>query len=583
MRRRDRQLAAAQAASTRAAIGILYVVGTDYTPRDYLKTALRYGVKFIRYAFSPGWMAERENWAYLEDAKAAGLTVSMNLMKTYTAPVAQVAKWAAEARTHGCDWFYIVDSAGGMTPASVREYTRAILDASGLEVGLHAHNNGGLALANSLAAVEAGATLVDTTLQGIGRATGNASTEQMLLALQRLGHEVDVERDPIFRLGDLARGLFAEQGNDPTWFASGASQLHSRVVTEFRKVAKERAVSERDLLIHVGRTAAQRNLLEQESFAADIMEDAIRKAAPAAAQGAPAPVVAAIERAVTRASTATLAEVCDELFVLARKRRKSSVLHLVDAATAPFGTPLSWQSDRLVGVTVPISATSVAAIPADRHPDLVVADPALPDAALPPAGARLRVPLTRILTEGSLDVLEEWTETRQATAWIPTDQGAVLAALTTAATERGVRVSSQRPATPRILVAPAQGAALELALSLERGDAALLIGPMSSSARDTVARLRERGVTALRPTLGPVIAAIVARRRAIRARLGEPLVPVTFDKTAVVDPALAPATGEIVVDSLADPTRVVDGQSPSAIHAVAVERARLLFNGRGTL
>src|SRR6185369_12016470 len=102
----------------------------------------------------------------------------------------------------------------------------------------HTHNNTGFAMANTLAAIEAGAQLVDSTLQGIGRATGNPSTEQLLLALQRLGHERQIEREPILKLGDLARSLFAEKGNNPTHFVSGAGKIHSRNVPPLLKMAQ---------------------------------------------------------------------------------------------------------------------------------------------------------------------------------------------------------------------------------------------------------------------------------------------------------------------------------------------------------
>src|SRR5262249_8402137 len=159
------------------------------------------------------------------------------LMQTYVLSPQQVAKASVEAKRRGLDWFYIVDSAGGMTPAEVGEYVHAVSDASGLRVGLHAHNNSGLALANSLAAISAGATLVDATLQGMGRTTGNPPTEQLLLALQAQGHETHIDPDAVFRLGDLTRSLLGEKGNDPTHFASGAARIHSMHVPALSAIA----------------------------------------------------------------------------------------------------------------------------------------------------------------------------------------------------------------------------------------------------------------------------------------------------------------------------------------------------------
>src|SRR5262249_55860876 len=162
-----------------------------------------------------------------------------------------------------------VDSAGALRPPEVQEYVRAVREESGLEVGLHAHNNSGLAVANSLAAVAAGATLVDGSLQGIGRATGNPPTEQLLLGLQRLGHEKGTALEAVMRLGERARQLFAEKGNPPIHYASGAARLHSRYVAKLLAVADERRRARHTFLLQLGAAAEQRGLLRAEQFPAD--------------------------------------------------------------------------------------------------------------------------------------------------------------------------------------------------------------------------------------------------------------------------------------------------------------------------
>lgn len=75
---------------------------------------------------------------------------------------------------------YVVDSYGNLSPSQTGDLIRRYAEASGKDVGFHGHNNLQLALANSLAAVEAGATFLDASLAGMGRGAGNTPLELLL-------------------------------------------------------------------------------------------------------------------------------------------------------------------------------------------------------------------------------------------------------------------------------------------------------------------------------------------------------------------------------------------------------------------
>src|SRR5262249_10327712 len=137
----EEHLAAAQAVGAKAALGVLLGVGADLTPIDYLDVLPRFGMRFVRLAFFPRSCTDPSDLSYIDRAKQLGLTVSVNLMQTYTLPLDRVVAASIEAARRGADWFYVVDSAGCMTAAEVQRYVSAIGDASGLEVGFHAHNN----------------------------------------------------------------------------------------------------------------------------------------------------------------------------------------------------------------------------------------------------------------------------------------------------------------------------------------------------------------------------------------------------------------------------------------------------------
>ncbi|ADB33894.1 2-isopropylmalate synthase/homocitrate synthase family protein [Kribbella flavida DSM 17836] len=83
----------------------------------------------------------------------------------------EVVRVAAEA---GADVVALCDTNGGTLPRELQDVVREVLETTGARLGIHAHNDGGCAVANSIAAVEAGATHVQGTVNGYGERTGNA-------------------------------------------------------------------------------------------------------------------------------------------------------------------------------------------------------------------------------------------------------------------------------------------------------------------------------------------------------------------------------------------------------------------------
>lgn len=83
----------------------------------------------------------------------------------------EVVRVAAEA---GADVVALCDTNGGTLPRELQDVVRDVLETTGARLGIHAHNDGGCAVANSIAAVEAGCTHVQGTINGYGERTGNA-------------------------------------------------------------------------------------------------------------------------------------------------------------------------------------------------------------------------------------------------------------------------------------------------------------------------------------------------------------------------------------------------------------------------
>ena len=103
----------------------------------------------------------------------------------------------------GGEAVYLVDSAGAMLRDDVRADVSALRDAlpDDVEIGIHEHNNLSLAVANSVAAIEEGATIVDVTLAGMGAGAGNCQAEPLVAVLERLGYKTGVD---LFELQDVA-------------------------------------------------------------------------------------------------------------------------------------------------------------------------------------------------------------------------------------------------------------------------------------------------------------------------------------------------------------------------------------------
>jgi 4-hydroxy 2-oxovalerate aldolase len=237
-------------ARTSAKIGVFFIpgVGTD----DDLRRAADLGVDFVRIGQTPrSWRRAIES---IELAKELGMTAYFNCMKSYLCNRFEFlvhARAVAELEVEG---IYLVDSAGGMTPREVGLYVELLSENLGCAIGFHGHNNLGLANANNLAALECGASLVDTTLGGLGRGGGNAATEAMVLILQKLGYLNSVDTETLLQLKDE----FVKDRKEslvPTVVdvVSGFAMFHSGFLEMFTEIAQRHSVKLESLIIEVSR------------------------------------------------------------------------------------------------------------------------------------------------------------------------------------------------------------------------------------------------------------------------------------------------------------------------------------------
>ncbi|HTU27382.1 MAG TPA: citramalate synthase [Pirellulales bacterium] len=172
---------------------------------------------------------------------------------------ARTIRAAADA---GAETVVLCDTNGGSMPEEIARYTAEAIRALPVPVGIHCHNDCELAVANSLAAIDAGAAQVQGTLNGFGERCGNADLISIVanLALKKKGYEV-LENSGVEHLTELSRFAYETanlrfRANQPFVGASafahkGGMHVHavSRVAESYEHIAPDRVGNERRILV----------------------------------------------------------------------------------------------------------------------------------------------------------------------------------------------------------------------------------------------------------------------------------------------------------------------------------------------
>ncbi|MGI6434995.1 MAG: homocitrate synthase [Syntrophomonadaceae bacterium] len=122
----------------------------------------------------------------VEFAKDSGLYVSVNAEDASRSDPAFLTEFALVAKNAGANRLRFCDTVGILTPVTTYRYIRTLIDAVGINIEMHTHNDFGMATANALAGVYAGANYVGVTINGLGERAGNTCLQEMIMVLKHL-------------------------------------------------------------------------------------------------------------------------------------------------------------------------------------------------------------------------------------------------------------------------------------------------------------------------------------------------------------------------------------------------------------
>jgi 4-hydroxy 2-oxovalerate aldolase len=243
-------LAAAAEVRSHAKLAVLLVPGIGV--RDDLHAVRDYGVEVARIAThcTEADIASQ----HVKEAKRLGMEAVGFLMMAHMVSPAELLAQARLLESYGADCVYCVDSAGAMTVEDARVRVATLLGGLSCQVGLHAHHNLSLAVANSLAALGEGVHQVDGCTAGLGAGAGNCPTEILVATCERSGYASGVDPLAVMDLAeDVVRAFARPQVIDRDGLLLGYAGVYGSFLLHAKRAAERFGVDTKDILLELGR------------------------------------------------------------------------------------------------------------------------------------------------------------------------------------------------------------------------------------------------------------------------------------------------------------------------------------------
>lgn len=234
-----------------AKIGALLIPGIG-TIQD-MQEAYDNGVRAVRIATH---VTEADvSLQHIKAAKERGMFTAGFLMMVHMEKPEKILEQARIFEDAGVDYVNLADSAGYLLPDDVKRRISLLTEKLSVPVGFHAHNNLGLATANSLAAVQEGASYIDGTLRGLGAGAGNCQLEVFSAILERIDCETGIDLDKIMTVAEEAVEpiMLRPQVIDTASLMLGHAGVYSSFLLHARRAAVQFNLGVKDILEELGR------------------------------------------------------------------------------------------------------------------------------------------------------------------------------------------------------------------------------------------------------------------------------------------------------------------------------------------
>ncbi|WP_405161498.1 4-hydroxy-2-oxovalerate aldolase [Nocardia sp. NBC_01499] len=264
----DEMLSTVREALRHSRMGVFMLPGWGTT--GDLRKALAHGVDVVRIGIHCTEATAAERYlGFLHDARTEAQGV---LLMSHMATSEQLAEQCTLLVQYGAQAVGILDSAGHLLPSEVTERIGAIAAAVDVPVIFHGHNNLGMAVANSVAAVQAGARIIDGCARGFGAGAGNTQLEVLVPVLERLGLRTGIDLYALLDAADLAERdlMSAPPFSGSLSIVSGLAGVFSGFKPRVLELAARAEVDPRDVFFELGRRQA---IAGQEDLIADVVEE----------------------------------------------------------------------------------------------------------------------------------------------------------------------------------------------------------------------------------------------------------------------------------------------------------------------